>query len=275
MKIEHKKYLLLGSSILALSFMNAPEAYSQTTCPSARTNGVGCPGTESRLVQCRDFRGNVVADSFCARLGMRPDATRKCTAVCPPPPPPGDGDGGDGDGSSSSGDGDGADPLIFDMDGNGVSLSSCANGVMFDIDNDGKLDQTGWTDGRDGLLAIDRNGNGKIDSQSELFGNIVDAAYQHLANHDSNADGKIDRHDDVWPQLKMWVDRNKDGITDPGELETMGDIRMESINVNYDTVNEINAGSNITAAGTFTRIMHGGKKVVNRVVEVFLDFFSS
>ena len=73
----------------------------------------------------------------------------------------------------------------------------------------------------------------------------------------------------------MWVDRNKDGITDPGELETMGDIRMESIDVNYDTVNEINAGSNITAAGTFTRIMHGGKKVVNRVVEVFLDFFSS
>ncbi len=201
---------------------------------------------------------------------MKPSVTRPCTAQCASPPTTGDGDGdGGGDG----------DPLVFDMDGNGVSLLSCADGVMFDIDNDGELDQTGWTDGRDGLLSVDRNGNGKIDNQSELFGNIQDGAYQHLANHDTNGDGKIDKDDEIWPYLLMWIDKDRDGETDgrrgrDRELFSMRDIGMESIDINYDTVDELNAGHSIKSSGTFTRITRGGQRIINRVVEVWLDFFS-
>ena len=103
MKAQCKKKLLLGASCVALNiFATIPHAIAQTTRP--------CPGTESRPVACRDYKGNAVADSYCTRVGMKPTSTRSCTARCAVEE---DWDmGGDGSG----------DPLIFDLDGNGISL---------------------------------------------------------------------------------------------------------------------------------------------------------
>ncbi|MDR2366044.1 MAG: hypothetical protein LBD68_09390 [Zoogloeaceae bacterium] len=42
--------------------------------------------------------------------------------------------------------------------------------VLFDHDGDGVRTGTGWVKGDDGLLVLDRNGNGAIDNGSELFG---------------------------------------------------------------------------------------------------------
>ena len=40
----------------------------------------------------------------------------------------------------------------------------------FDVDGDGFAEKTGWVGAHDGLLALDRDGNGTIDDVSELFG---------------------------------------------------------------------------------------------------------
>ena len=63
-------------------------------------------------------------------------------------------------------------PLVIDMDGDGIELSALngAGAAYFDIDNDGFAEASGWVKGGDALLVTDRNNNGKIDNQSELFG---------------------------------------------------------------------------------------------------------
>ncbi|MGX0905439.1 hypothetical protein ACSSV8_004039 [Roseovarius sp. MBR-79] len=55
----------------------------------------------------------------------------------------------------------GTDPLVIDLDGDGIETNSLANSeIYFDLDGDFFAERTGWLDGDDGFLALDRNGNG-------------------------------------------------------------------------------------------------------------------
>lgn len=63
-------------------------------------------------------------------------------------------------------------PLVLDLDGNGFDIKLLsAYGPRFDQDGDGRYSRTAWVEATDGLLALDLNGNGMIDSGVELFGN--------------------------------------------------------------------------------------------------------
>lgn len=56
-------------------------------------------------------------------------------------------------------------PLVLDLDNNGITLAPLygEGSVYFDIDNDGMAEAVGWISGNDGLLVIDKDGNGTID----------------------------------------------------------------------------------------------------------------
>ncbi len=74
------------------------------------------------------------------------------------------------------GGGGGMEPLILDLDGNGAHTTKLGwvegqSSTYFDMDNDGFAERTAWVAAGDGMLVIDKNGNGKIDNQNELFGN--------------------------------------------------------------------------------------------------------
>jgi Peptidase M10 serralysin C terminal/RTX calcium-binding nonapeptide repeat (4 copies) len=78
--------------------------------------------------------------------------------------------GGGGGGGGGSGDGL-ASPIVLDLDGDGLEITSGRNtAVYFDIDGDGLRELTNWVMPDDGLLAFDANGNGTIDGADELFG---------------------------------------------------------------------------------------------------------
>jgi hypothetical protein len=64
------------------------------------------------------------------------------------------------------------DPLVLDLDGDGIETVgvNATTHILFDHNNDGIKTGTGWVNGDDGLLVLDRNGNGVIDNGSELFG---------------------------------------------------------------------------------------------------------
>ena len=64
---------------------------------------------------------------------------------------------------------DGNDPLIFDLDNDGIELLSTKQKVLFDVDVDGDLEITGWTAPDDGLLVMDLNNDGLINDMSEVF----------------------------------------------------------------------------------------------------------
>ncbi|NJO53865.1 MAG: hypothetical protein HC829_02620 [Bacteroidales bacterium] len=60
------------------------------------------------------------------------------------------------------------DPLVLDLDGNGIEMTSwITENIFFDTVGDGKLHQTGWVAGADGILSLDLKGNGVIDDITE------------------------------------------------------------------------------------------------------------
>ncbi|WP_459789796.1 cadherin domain-containing protein [Alteriqipengyuania sp. 357] len=156
-------------------------------------------------------------------------------------------------------DGNGADaedyalaaPVVLDFDGDGSGLVSLAKGsTLFDQDGDGELERTGWIASGDALLALDRNGNGKIDDIGEIsFLDDKEGAktdLEGLAAFDSNGDGLLDASDARFVEFKLWFDRDSDGVTDAGELLSLAEAGIGSISlVGTATGETVTAGSNI------------------------------
>ena len=159
------------------------------------------------------------------------------------------------------------DPLVIDLNHNGVELTRIENGFYFDIDNDGFAEHTAWVSGNDGFLARDLNGNGKIDGQSELFGNATTSGFAALATLDSNADGMITAADAGFGTLRIWRDLNGNGVTDAGELKTLAETGITSISL-AKTVPTITSasGNTITATSTVTFADATTSKIANVIL---------
>jgi Ca2+-binding RTX toxin-like protein len=131
-------------------------------------------------------------------------------------------------------------PLILDIN-NGTSSTGLGNSqTYFDMDGDGFKERTAWVEQGDGLLVLDRNGNGVIDNGTELFGNFTPLVrgnsasdgFEALLQYDENRDGIIDHNDAPYNQLKVWMDDNANGITDTGELKTLQEAKVASLKLN-------------------------------------------
>jgi hypothetical protein len=153
-----------------------------------------------------------------------------------------------------------ATPLVLDLDGNGVSTLSVNAGVQFDIHATGRAGATGWAAPGDGLLALDRNGNGSIDDGGELFGSSTLLAdgrraadgYAALQAIDSNGDRQVDQHDALYRQLRVWVDANSDGISQAGELKTLEQLGIASISTAATAVARKDNGNLVGLESTWT-----------------------
>lgn len=121
-----------------------------------------------------------------------------------------------------------AAPIIFDFDGDAAGLVKVANSeVRFDMDGDGRRDRTGWIEAGDAFLALDRNGNGKVDDIGEIsfLGDTPGAKtdLEGLASFDTNGDGEITAQDSRFAEFKLWFDHNSNGVTDAGELLSLAE----------------------------------------------------
>jgi Ca2+-binding RTX toxin-like protein len=165
------------------------------------------------------------------------------------------------------------DPLVLDLDGDGIELTNWIEGnVFFDTVGDGKQHQTGWVSGGDGILSIDLNGNGKIDDISETLsvnfnagstpGNYADglAALAALALPNATVFSSATSRVNVatghlyFDDLRVWIDANQDGKTDAGELKTLSELGIVSIGlVGSGNRGETIAGNDVINRAVFTR----------------------
>ena len=121
------------------------------------------------------------------------------------------------------------DPIILDIDGDGIETVGLNAGVLFDHNADGIKTGTGWVGKDDGLLVLDKNNNGKIDSGAELFGDNTllkngqkaKDGFEAISDLDVNQDGKLNSSDAVFSSLRVWQDINQDGVSQFGELKTL------------------------------------------------------
>lgn len=188
--------------------------------------------------------GPVPASNTCP---SQPDP--QATPPPPPLPPPCTAPPGSHFRSDQTGDNtdpSNCSPIIIDLTGNGFFLTSAADGVMFDIANSGTPIRIAWTsNANNAWLVLDRNQNGVINSGAEMFGNFTSQpssphpnGFAALAVYDDpmnggNGDGVIDARDKIFSALRLWVDANHDGISQPGELHTLPEMGIDSISLDY------------------------------------------
>ncbi len=148
-----------------------------------------------------------------------------------------------------------SDPLVLDLSGQGLITTRLDQpGVHFDLNNSFFASRSGWLSGNEGFLVLDKNHNGVIDDASEMFGSVTGSGFGDLAAYDSNHDGVINATDAIFSQLRVWIDANGDGVTDPGELHTLSGLGITSISLSALDLGHsaTSGGTALTAAATFT-----------------------
>jgi len=93
------------------------------------------------------------------------------------------------------------DPLVLNLDGG--ALSTTGDTIRFDLSGQGSADKLPILRGA-AYLAMDKNGNGRIDNGTELFGPQSGDGYADLAKLDSDHNGWIDESDPAFASLKLW-----------------------------------------------------------------------
>jgi hypothetical protein len=162
-------------------------------------------------------------------------------------------------------------PLVLDLNGDGIQTLSITDGVRFDLNANGTIDNVGWASSQDGLLAVDLNSDGQINSGAELFGEFslksdgekAADGFDALASYDSNHDGIINGEDKIFDRLTVWQDSNSDGLTDSGELKSLNELGIRSIDLAAVSVFEISNGNEIKLTSTYDS--NGGVKSISDV----------
>jgi Ca2+-binding RTX toxin-like protein len=229
-----------GSGTSAIASGQANGSTATSTGPSTSPTG---PGSQPSGV------GNATGLASIPAGGVLP----------PPPPPPGL-----------------LGPVVFDLNGDGFGLiSRTASNVKFDALSDGQRVRIGWVDANDGILALDRDGDGQITHGREIsFMDDLSGARSDLEGlraFDTNLNGLFDRGDARFSEFVVWRDFNQDGVSQAGELASVFDSGIIAVNLTLQTTGQKTQGAvdNVLyATAQFVR----SDRTLGQVGDVFLSF---
>ena len=171
-------------------------------------------------------------------------------------------------------------PLILDLARNGFRLGPAGLAVEFDINADGEPPKMQWvaegTD--DGFLFLDQNANGAVDSGAELFGSGTTMlgsgqkaahGYAALSQYDGtdlggNGDGQITSSDEIWSELKLWIDKNADAESQP-------EFGITTLELNFKNSRKTDAAGNLVPYWSWVTLkdVRGPKKL--KMADVFFQ----
>lgn len=151
-------------------------------------------------------------------------------------------------------------PVVLDLDGDGVEMVKRQDSrAYFDVTGDGYRRNLTWISRDDGFLAIDKDGNGLIKEADELSfalwtADPHDSDLQGLRTYfDTNHNGRLDDGDALFASMRIWRDLNGDGVSDAGELQTLSQAGISTIDLLPGEVNFQMSGGEISGFTTFTR----------------------
>ena len=124
------------------------------------------------------------------------------------------------------------DPLVINLDENCADLTERT--FLFDLDGDGKEERIHDLRDGAGLLALDKNGDGKVNNGNELFGTKSGDGFKDLAAYDEDGNGWIDENDSVFKKLKIWTkdENGKEVLVDLKKAD-VGAIYLGSVKTDF------------------------------------------
>lgn len=144
------------------------------------------------------------------------------------------------------------DPLVINLEGNIASVSD--QKFEFDIDGDGILDSISRLEKGSGYIALDKNGDGKINDGNELFGTQSGDGFADLSQYDSDGNGWIDENDEIWDKLLIWTqdENGKDQLYHLAEAG-VGAICLKHVNTEFslNSIKENRTNAQIRQSGIF------------------------
>nr|WP_320146555.1 hypothetical protein [uncultured Anaeromusa sp.] len=147
------------------------------------------------------------------------------------------------------------DPLVIQYGKGSAAIGLTEEKYAFDLDADGQKDSMSFVKPGAGFLALDQNGDGKINDGSELFGAKSGDAFGDLAKFDADGNGWIDENDDVYGKLRIWAkdDQGKDQLLSLKDAD-VGAIYLGSVATEFsikDNHNELQG--QVRQSGLFLR----------------------
>lgn len=136
------------------------------------------------------------------------------------------------------------DPLVINLNTNIAQVSD--QKFFFDLDCDGEEEEISNLQAGSGFLALDLNGDGKINDGSELFGTKSGDGFKDLSKYDLDGNGWIDEADPIWEKLLIWTkdENGKDKMYHLSDLG-VGAIGLSRVgtqfSLNAKETNETNA----------------------------------
>jgi hypothetical protein len=131
------------------------------------------------------------------------------------------------------------DPLVINFNGQAAELTDSK--FSFDLNSDGHTEQISFLGSGSGFLALDKNGNGRIDNGSELFGTQSGNGFADLAAYDSDGNQLIDENDAVFAKLKVY-NKNASGADTLSTLaqKGVGALYLGSLSTSFELKNTAN-----------------------------------
>lgn len=131
--------------------------------------------------------------------------------------------------------------IVVDFNRNGADLIDAAkSNALVDATNSGDVAQIGWVKSSDGILALDRNGDGLVDPASEMsfVGDVPNTrtGLQGLAAYDDNSDGILSAADSSFAKFLIWRDANGNGVSDVGEVQTLAQAGVKDLRLSVSQV---------------------------------------
>ena len=151
-------------------------------------------------------------------------------------------------------------PVLLSLIDAPVATISLAQGPDFSYDPVQGPIKTGWVAADNALLVRDIDGDGLITHGAELFGDqtllrstskAVDG-YHALRDLDDNQDQRLDPADQAFAELMLWQDFDVDGVTDSGELSSLDDHQIVSLDLNAQASDRVDQGNAVALVSSYT-----------------------
>jgi hypothetical protein len=170
-------------------------------------------------------------------------------------------------------------PLVLSFDGRPVTFAAADADARFDAGGATACDTFDWPEPDTPWLVRDLDGNGTIDGGHELLGagtRMLDGTFASngfaaLAALDDDGDGWITPTDAAWSSLAVWVDHNRNRKTDPGELQSLDDLGVKALAVDYSIDRACDERGNcMSERASFVWMGDAGTVQAGQIIDVHL-----